>query len=238
MEYSHIAGMIGAENAAKTSGITGGGKNIVFIGESGCGKTEASMDFAIALSKSGVAVHFFDMDQTKPLFRARDSASVMESFGVSVHYQQQPQDLPVMVPAVREILADRQAHMVMDVGGSDRGARMIGQFSGLINSDATTAIFVINPYRPWTNDPAGVADAISRVTGGSRIKKVKIACNPALGFETTAQEAVAGSKTLAGFLGKPPDFTFVREELVGEVASQLPEPVLPIHIYIRYPWQV
>jgi len=238
MEYSHIAGIICADYPSITSDIASDWKNIVFIGESGCGKTETSMDFAIALVKGGENVHFFDMDQTKPLFRARDCASVMESYGVIVHYQQQSQDLPTMVPAVREMLADTQVHVVMDVGGSDRGARMIGQFFGPVNSSETTTVFVINPYRPWTNNPVGVMEAITRLTGSSRVKKIKVACNPALGLETTAQEAVAGSKTLAGILGKPPDFTFAREEVAEEVASQLPEPVLPLHIYIRYPWQI
>jgi len=237
MEYSHVAGIIGAGDPAKTPGIAGGGKNIIFVGESGCGKTEASLDFAIALAKGGAAVHFFDMDQTKPLFRARDSASIMGSYGVTVHFQQQPQDLPTMVPAVREMLADAQVNVVMDVGGSERGARMIGQFFGPASSTGTTTMFIINPYRPWTTDPDGVAETITRITNSGRIKKARIACNPALGLETTAQEAAAGSKSLAGFLGKPPDFTLAREEIAEEVASQLPEPVLPLHIYIRYPWQ-
>lgn len=57
----------------------GKAKNIVFIGEAGSGKTETAVNLALRLAREdGRAVHFFDMDQTKPLFRARDCLSVME----------------------------------------------------------------------------------------------------------------------------------------------------------------
>jgi len=218
--------------------VTGGKKNLVFIGETGCGKTEASLNFAIALAAGNKPVHFFDMDQTKPLFRARDSAKVLEAAGVTVHYQAQLLDLPTLVPAVNEILADPGVYVVMDVGGSEQGARMIAQFNARLNAADATAILIINPYRPWTGDPDGIAAATARVSRSSRIGSVRIACNPALGLGTTAEEAVLGSRKLTELLGTPPDFTMAREEISAYVAAQVREPVVPLHIYIRYPWQI
>lgn len=47
-------------------------KNLVFIGEAGSGKTETAVNLALRMAREGGRrVHFFDMDQTKPLFRAR-----------------------------------------------------------------------------------------------------------------------------------------------------------------------
>jgi hypothetical protein len=213
-------------------------KNIVFIGEAGCGKTEAAINYAVALSASGMPVHFFDMDQTKPLFRARDSAKIMEAAGVIVHYQEQLLDLPTLVPAVNETLADEGVCVIMDVGGSVQGARMIGQFSTRLNGGDAETIFIINPYRPWTNDQAGIEGATARIMRESRIQNVRIVCNPTLGLDTSADEAVLGSSLLTELLGTSPDFTLARAEIADEVAKRVPEPVLPLHIYIRYPWQV
>ena len=50
-----------------------GKKNFVFIGEAGSGKSEIAINFAVNLARiADRPVHFFDMDQTKPLFRSRD----------------------------------------------------------------------------------------------------------------------------------------------------------------------
>ena len=49
-------------------------KNFVLLGESGSGKSEIAVNLACVLSKQspdGKEVHFFDLDQTKPLFRSR-----------------------------------------------------------------------------------------------------------------------------------------------------------------------
>jgi hypothetical protein len=220
------------------SALFGNKKNLIFIGEAGCGKTEASMNFAIAMSLGGRLVHFFDMDQTKPLFRSRDSVAAMKAAGVIVRFQEQFLDLPTLVPAVNEMLEDTGVQVVMDVGGSVQGARMIGQFNARLNRENSEAIFIINPYRPWSNNPHEIAEATARVTSACRIGVVRIACNPTLGLDTSADEAVLGSNRLTELIGKKPDFTLAREEIAANVALRLTEPVFALHIYIRYPWQV
>ena len=68
--------------------LLSGAKNIVFLGEAGSGKTETAINLALRLAREGGrSVHFFDMDQTKPLFRARDCGDVLESRGVVFHFQ-------------------------------------------------------------------------------------------------------------------------------------------------------
>ena len=55
-----------------------GVSNFVFLGEAGCGKSEAALNLAPLLHRErGAPVHFFDLDMTKPLFRSRDRASAL-----------------------------------------------------------------------------------------------------------------------------------------------------------------
>ena len=58
-------------------------RNIVFLGEAGCGKSELAVHLALELAGQGREVHFFDLDQTKPLMRSRDVESLLESAGVT-----------------------------------------------------------------------------------------------------------------------------------------------------------
>ena len=53
-------------------------RKLVFLGEAGCGKSEIAVQLALELAAQGRAVHLFDLDQTKPLMRARDAAALLE----------------------------------------------------------------------------------------------------------------------------------------------------------------
>ena len=60
-------------------------RNIVFLGEAGCGKSELAVHLALELASPGREVHFFDLDQTKPLMRSRDAAALLTDAGVTVY---------------------------------------------------------------------------------------------------------------------------------------------------------
>lgn len=54
------------------------GRAAVFLGEAGCGKSELAVHLALSLAGKGREVHFFDLDQTKPLMRSRDAQELLE----------------------------------------------------------------------------------------------------------------------------------------------------------------
>ena len=64
----------------------------VFLGEAGCGKSELAVQWALTAAERRRDVHFFDLDQTKPLLRSRDAAALLEGAGVTVHFEQQCAD--------------------------------------------------------------------------------------------------------------------------------------------------
>ena len=62
----------------KWKDITENKKNIIFVGESGCGKTELALNCAVELAAAGEkTVNLIDMDQTKGVYRARDFAGML-----------------------------------------------------------------------------------------------------------------------------------------------------------------
>lgn len=62
--------------------------------------------------------------------------------------------------------------------------------------------------------------------------------NPNNGLTTTEKEFLAGNKKMADMVNPyiTVDFACVREELYDQVKDLAGVPVLPIHLYLTYPW--
>lgn len=213
-------------------------KNIVLIGEAGSGKTEVSINMATLLTKvSRKTIHMFDMDQTKPIFRARDSAGSMESEGVIFHYQKQYMDAPIVASGVIEKLRDPESIVLLDIGGGAYGSHMIGQFASYLNSPDTKVLFLINPYRPWSGSLDNIEETIRRTVGAAHLNEISIAANPNLGLETTAEDVISGLNMLRRILpGMNIEFLCVRKELAAAVAKSCDLPVLPVTLNTPPEW--
>lgn len=215
--------------------------NIVFLGEAGGGKSEIALNFARELARAGEKpVHFFDLDMTKPLFRARDCRAQLERMGVEVHYEEQFMDAPTLTGGVRRLLKDGSCRTVLDVGGDYIGARSIGGYAPLLNQDNTRIYYVINPFRPWSATLEHIDRVLGETLGVSHVEldRLRLIGNPNLGPDTTAGDVAEGAGKLAEMVGpyKPVDLLCVEEGLCPALPDGLPCPVLPIRLYLTYPW--
>lgn len=215
--------------------------NFIFVGEAGSGKTEIAVNFALALLPlTDKEIHFFDMDQTKPLFRSRDVRGMLEEKGIVFHYEEQFADAPTMVGGVNEALADPGRIAILDVGGNDTGSKLIGGFSGWANAPRTMTYFVINSYRPWSREIGEIDVTLTAVLGAAHIglENTAVISNPNLGRTTTAEEAAEGEKKTAAMLSGLLDISFVcaRNEIAAEVAEETGQPVFPLEIYMSHEW--
>ncbi len=215
--------------------------NFVFIGEAGSGKSEIAINFAKHLvDLKEKPVHFFDMDMTKPLFRSRDVQSEIENMGIVFHHQEQFFDAPTLVGGVNRLLKDENCYVVMDVGGNDIGARALGGFAAKVNQGDTVVYYVLNAYRPWSGNVNHIDGTLSSILKISHIKldKIRMISNPNNGISTTAQEVLEGNLKMNEMVGPLMDieFTCVRDTLYDEVKGKIAGPLLPIHLYLTYPW--
>lgn len=195
------------------------------------------MQFAELSDKT---VHFFDMDQTKPLFRSRDARQALEAKGVVFHYEEQIFDAPTVPGGVREALADEDSLVVMDVGGDHIGARIIGAYAPFLNRPNTQNFFVINGYRPWSRDLVSIDGTMARVLGmaGIRLENVSFMSNPNVGLTTTAEEVIRGNELVKSLIGEyvKIDYLCALAPLCPEVEAKTDIPVLPIELYLTYEW--
>ena len=209
-------------------------RKLVFLGEAGCGKSEIAMQLALTLAAQGSAVHFFDLDQTKPLMRARDAAALLEA-GVTVHFAEQYADVPTQVGGLLPLLMDESAVVLLDVGGGDTGAKLIGGYAHLLQDAAV--YFVVNPYRPWSGTAAHIGGTLSAVLHASRLRTPRFLLNPNLGRDTTAEEyldgLVQGLALLTPYV--PVEAAAVPDALYAQVRPHTGLPLLRITPRITIP---
>lgn len=215
--------------------------NFVFLGEAGSGKSEIAINFARYLTELGdKPVHFFDMDMTKPLFRSRDMVLQMEEMGIVCHHEEQFYDAPTMVGGVNLLLKDEESYVVLDVGGSDIGARAIGGYAPKINQKNTIVYYILNAFRPWSADIEHIDGTLSAVLGVSHVQlgQVHMVNNPNNGITTTPEEVVEGLKRMREMVAPymEMDFACVKEELYETVKEQVQGKLMPIKLYLTYEW--
>ena len=210
--------------------------NFVLLGEAGCGKSELAVNLACRLRKTGRTVHLFDLDMTKPLFRTRELGAELERMGVTLHFQQQFADAPTLVGGLRPCLTDDTSYTILDVGGDVEGARSIGGFAPLLNKEDTAVLYIINPFRPWSDTAEHAGGILSQILAVTHLKpeKVQFVGNPNLGDGTTADDVAAGLARLQDMV-ETVAFLCVEESLCDHVTVSVP--VFPLRRYIAYPWQ-
>ena len=211
------------------------GRAAGFLGEAGCGKSELAVHLALSLAGKGREVHFFDLDQTKPLMRSRDAQELLEGAGVTVHFERQTADAPTQVGGLVPLLLAPDKNVILDVGGGDAGARLIGGYSHLLkNADVW---FIVNPYRPWSGSTEHIDGTLSAILRAARLKLPRFLLNPNLGQETTAEEYLAGLEDGLAVLSPyvPVEGAAVPAALLARVAALAPLPLIPITTHISVP---
>ena len=213
-------------------------KNFVFIGEAGSGKSEIALNAAAILSvNSGKKVDLFDLDQTKPLYRSRDLKDTFDSKGVTIHYQDQYLDAPVMVGGVRASLISDN-YTVLDIGGGHQAAKYAGAYADLLRKDDSVPVYVVNPYRPWTKSVDAIDETMKHILGSMRLDHIYLLANPNLGYSSTIVDFKEGlDKIDALFEG----YTYinsacVRRDLFKEAKNITDKQLTAIDLYLSYSW--
>jgi hypothetical protein len=131
-----------------------------------------------------------DRDVVKPYFRSRSARAILTAAGVellaptgaNIHA-----DLPIIVPQIRSHLRRDNSRLIMDVGGDDAGARVLGSLSDVIPRADTDCLLVLNFRRPGTPDPENAVTMIREIEAVGRIPVSGLISNTHLMDETTPE---------------------------------------------------
>lgn len=215
----------------------------IFTGHFGSGKTEASINYALKLAEEGKKVAIVDIDIVNPYFCSRDVRKHLEENGVRV-IASDPSlsnaELAVVPAEVLAVFNDKSYEVVMDIGGDDQGAVVLGQYNRYLKEEPYDMYFVVNNNRPLTADKVGTEEYIRAIQAASRLKVTHLISNTNMSYETKVEDILRGDaevKQLSEELNIPYAYTVCRRDLVEEIKDKVHGEILPIDIYMKPSWR-
>ena len=214
----------------------------IITGHYGTGKTEFAVNLALALAEDGNQVMVADLDVVNPYFRSRERRAMLEDAGIQLISSSQAcanADVPSLPAEVFTILQNQNLRGVMDIGGDPVGARVLARFQPQLAAQDYQLIYVLNANRPEVRE---VEDAISymrAIEATTGLTCTGIVNNTHLCGETTEEEIRKGAD-LAHAVSKEtgvPVLCHVAQERIAPNLSDLSEPVFPITIKMKKPWE-
>ena len=215
----------------------------IITGHYGSGKTEYAVNLAMDMVEKMENVVLADLDIVNPYFRSFEQTKMLEDAGVKVIVTScgGVADIPALNPAVMSVFQDKKWNGVLDIGGDPIGARVLARFAHQIHEDEYDLLFVLNANRPETKDVDCALQYMRGIEAECHLKVTGIVNNTHLCAETTAEEIIKGARlarALSEKTGLPVVHHAVQKKFVSQVADQLAEPVLPMNIYMRKPWEI
>jgi len=198
----------------------------ILVGHFGSGKTEIALNGALDLAAEGLRITIADLDVVKPYFRTRSARAILSDSGIellaptgaNVHA-----DLPIIVPQIRSHLRDPDRRLIMDVGGDEVGARVLGSLSDVVPLDDTDCLLVLNFRRPSTPDPERALQMVRNIEAVGRVSVTGMISNTHLMDETTPAVVIDGYRRAAetaGLAQVPLVAVTVAEDLASDLREE------------------
>lgn len=215
----------------------------IIIGHYGSGKSEFSMNYVTKLRDlTDAKVAISDLDIVNVYFRTREKRDFLQSkniIPIDSSIQATSLDLPAVSAQVTAPLTDKSYDYVIDVGGDDVGARVLGRFSHLVEKDDYDMFCVVNANREQTQTTSDVINHIRAIENSSKLKVTGLINNTHLVRETTIEDILKGQelvKEVSNITNIPIKYVTCLESLIPQLPTNLDGDVFPINLYMRECW--
>ena len=214
----------------------------ILCGHYGTGKTNVAVNLALTMAKTSEKVTVADLDIVNPYFRTLDSATDLNAAGIRMicsRFANSNVDIPSLPPDLYAITDDKSHRVVIDVGGDDSGAMVLGRLAPAITAENSYDMWlVVNCYRPMTPDVPSTVEVMGEIEAASKLRFTGIVNNSNLGVETTPQDvldSVAYATALAQAANLPLVATTVDESLYNALNGQIPD-LFPLQLQNNKPF--
>ncbi len=208
----------------------------LFCGHYGSGKTNIAVNAAISLKEKYDNVALADLDIVNPYFRTKDSSYELSQKGIRLicsDYANSNVDIPALPQDIYAITDDKSLKCVVDIGGDDRGAYVLGRISEkIVNENDYEMLMVINNYRPLTRDAQSTLEVLREIETAAKMKFTGLVNNSNLGEETTADDvldSLSYAEEISKVTGLPIVATTVKQELYESLKNKI-ENLFPLKL--------
>ena len=211
------------------------------VGHMGGGKTELAVNMAVAMAKAGEKTAVADLDVVNPYFRSREQREMFRELGIRFVASAQAlvdADVPSLPAELNTLLQDMSYRSVLDIGG-DSGARVLARYRHQIAAQDFAVWFVLNARRPQTATLEKAVWSLRKIEEEMGLPVTGIVNNTHLCNETTAGDILlgAGLADELAYVTNIPVICHTAPRSLADGLSDLAEPVFPIDIYMKKPWE-
>lgn len=216
----------------------------IFVGSFGSGKTEIAINYSIYCRKSYAKVAIVDLDIVNPYFRTREAKDTLNFKDIKViapEGEMAYADLPLISPEIKGLIQNPDYCLILDVGGDDAGAVVLGNFSYFIKDLDYEMMLVVNSYRPFTQSVPQIKQMAQEIENTSRLKINGIVSNPNLSSQTDEKIIKQGDiviRQVAQEMKLPIKFLCIDERFSQKLKTEnFKEPVFYIKRFMKLPWE-
>ena len=214
----------------------------IITGHYGTGKTEFAVNLALSIAQTRSRVMLADLDIVNPYFRSRERRDLLAAAGVELITSSQScsdADIPSLPAELLTIFQNRDITGILDIGGDPVGARVLARFRPKILGEDYQLIYILNANRPEVRSVESAIRYLRGIEDTTGLICTGIVNNTHLCGETTPAEIRKGA-SLAAEVSRATDIPVlchVAEERFVPALSDLPDPVFPITIRMKKPWE-
>lgn len=223
-------------------------KFIVVTGHYGCGKTNFSINLAMDYINMGHKVTLVDMDLVNPYFRTSDYRDILEEKGIEVIapvFGHTNLDIPSL-PAAMYSIFEKEDIVIVDVGGDDVGATVLGRFRPKFENLDFDMLYVVNRFRNMTATPTECVEVLREIEAVSGLKATSVINNSHMMADTDEKilhEGVKFAERVSELTGLPVLTSTLRRNLYEnpKMKSALSidsneDLIYPVDIYVKAAW--
>ena len=216
----------------------------VIAGHYGSGKTEFAVNLAYSESKRQEKTLLLDLDIVNPYFCSREQEEQLARESIEL-IAPSPQcrlsDVPALPAEVAKIFSSGSGRAIIDVGGDKAGAKVLSRYMPQLSACGYDLWMVLNANRPQTADLDKALYFISAIEEASRLKVSGIVNNTHLCSLTSVDDIRRGSelaRRVCQSSGLPLICSTAPEWVIGQLSEgELEEPVFPITVRMKKPWE-
>ncbi|MCR4648505.1 MAG: ParA family protein [Lachnospiraceae bacterium] len=219
----------------------------IICGHYGCGKSNYSINLALDMAGKGRKVMLVDLDLVNPYFLSSGYKDMLEENGIQVIaplFANTNVETPAL-PADLNLMFETDRDVVLDLGGDDAGAVVLGRYASQISAIDYKMTYLVNKYRNLTSEVDDTVEILKEIEAASRCHATEVINNSHLKKESTLaiiEESIPYAKEVAEKLGLPfigttiPLF-LLEDEKTKEKIESSDEVFFPIDIYVKAPWE-
>lgn len=199
----------------------------LLCGHYGSGKTNIALNYAYGLCARHERVAVADLDIVNPYFRAMDSKADLAARDIRLicsAYAGGNLDIPALPQDMYAITDDPTLYCVVDVGGDDRGALVLGRLAPSLLAEGYDMWLVINRYRPLTRTVEDCLTVKEEIETAGGMPFTGVVNNSNLGRETEARHVLDSmdyAEAVARAVGLPLVMTSVRADIAPALRGKI-----------------